>query len=380
MKWLNNTLNYMELIKEQKVIIVVGEINKAGVANAALNFYRVCSKFYKDKIAFDFVTTVEPNDQLKEEFERIGTKYFVIKRIREQGFKNYVKQLRQIIKVNGPYVALHSHLGDKNWLACKAAKKQGIKNIVAHAHGSVGLTPIHSLATKFVFARLNRKYSTKRFACSNKSGKYTFKKDFEFLPNVISSDNVTFDHTKNLYDELRVVKDTRIIGYLGVFEEQKNAEYLLQIMNRYQATKQNVICLMAGNGSLFEDVKQKAASSKNIRFLGYRNDANDLLRIFDVLVMPSLSEGMSMSLLSAQLIGTPCVVSNGVPNTNDLGFGLFTKVSDFNVNKWCDAINAAFTVDKRKDFNDINERFEKLKVIGYDEETIAKRLIEAYLH
>ena len=369
----------MELIKEQKVLIVVGEINKAGVANAALNFYRVCNKFYKDKIVFDFITTTEPNNDLKQEFERAGTKYFVVKRIREQGFSRYIKQLRQIIEVNGPYMALHSHLGDKSWAACKAAKKQGIKNIIAHAHGSVGMTPIHSLAARFVFARLNRKYSTRRFACSIRSGKYTFKKDFEFLPNVIGSDNVTFNQTENLYSEFKIDKNTKIIGYLGVFEKKKNAEFLLRIMSRYQTSKHNVICLMAGNGSLFGDVKQKAASLKNISFLGYRNDVNDLLKIFDVLVMPSLVEGMSMSLLSSQLIGTPCVVSNGVPDTNDLGFGLFTKVPDFNVGKWDEAISEAFSIEKHKDVEDISDRFEKLKLIGYDEKTIAKRLIDCYL-
>lgn len=369
----------MEIIKEKKVLIVVGEINKAGVANAALNFYRVCNKFYKDKIIFDFITTTEPNNDLKQEFERTGTRYFVVKRIREQGFSRYIKQLQEIIKVNGPYMALHSHLGDKSWAACKAAKKQGIKNIIAHAHGSVGITPIHSLAAKFVFARLNRKYSTKRFACSIMSGKYTFKKDFEFLPNVIGLNNIELNNAKNLYDELGVDKDTIIIGYLGVFEQQKNAEYMIDIMSRFQREGQNVVCLMAGDGSLFKAVKQGAKSLKNILFLGYRNDANDLLKIFDVLVMPSLSEGMSMSLLSAQLIGTPCVVSKGVPNTNDLGFGLFTKVPDFNVDKWTEAIDAAFSIEKHKNTEDINERFEKLKAIGYDEETIAKRLIDNYL-
>ena len=363
-----------------KVLIVVGEINKAGVANAALNFYRACNKYYKDLITFDVVSTVEPIAPLKSEFLNNATRYFVMERIKSQGFRNYIRNIRALIRSNGPYCAVHSHLGGFNWLVCKAAKQEGILNRIAHAHGSAGPNKVYDFCVSKILSVLNRKYSTMRFACSNKSGKYTFKKDFEFLPNIIGLDKVKFDITRNLRDELGIDEKTKIIGYLGLFEGQKNAAYIVDIMKRYKTKK--VLCLAAGDGPFLNEVRQRSEreGTNSICFLGYRNDANDLLRIFDVLVMPSLSEGMSMSLLSAQLIGTPCVVSNGVPNTNDLGFGLFTKVSDFNVNKWCDAINAAFTVDKRKDFNDINERFEKLKVIGYDEETIAKRLIEAYLH
>ena len=362
-----------------RVLIVLGEINKAGVANASLNFYRVCNKYYKNLIDFDIVSTVEPSASLKSEFLDNGTKYFVVERIKNQGFRRYIRSIRSLIRSNGPYCAVHSHLGGFNWLVCKAAKKEKMSVRIAHAHGSAGPNKMYDFCISNLLSVLNRKYSTMRFACSNKSGKYTFKKDFEFLPNVICLDTLKINITRNLRGELGVDEKTKIIGYLGLFEGQKNATYLVDIMKKYKTEK--VLCVAAGDGPYLNDVRQRSVKEcvKNILYLGYRTDANDLLRIFDVLVMPSLSEGMSMSLLSAQLIGTPCVVSEGVPNTNDLGFGLFTKVPDFNVDKWTEAIDAAFSIEKHKNTEDINERFEKLKAIGYDEETIAKRLIDSYL-
>ena len=71
----------------KKVLIIIGEINKAGIANAALNFYRACTKYYKDEIRFDFVTTVEPNNELRKEFEENKTQYFLIKRIKFNFFQ-----------------------------------------------------------------------------------------------------------------------------------------------------------------------------------------------------------------------------------------------------------------------------------------------------
>lgn len=358
-----------------KVLIVVSELNRGGVANAVLNFYRACNNF-SSSIIYDFVLIEKPNENILAELKLHGSQVYYIDRMANIGIRKYIKTLTDIIENHGTYIAVHCHLGDKNWIGCKAAKKAGIKNIIAHAHGSVGQNWKHTLITKMFFSTLNRRYSTKRFACSMRSGVYTFKKDFELLPNVISNDSIKLNKQKDYYTDLNLSRNVKIIGYLGVFENQKNAEYLIKIMSKYQ--NKYVVCIFAGDGALFNDVKIKAKGFNNIIFLGYRNDPNELLRFFDVLVMPSLSEGMSMSLLQAQLIGTPCVVSKGVPDTNDLQFGLFTKVDDFNVENWVAAINKSLNQEQNKDDYSINERYNRLKEIGYDAETIADRLYKSY--
>lgn len=358
-----------------KVLIVVSELNRGGVANAVLNFYRACIKF-SSSITYDFALIELPNAGIVAELKQNNSQIYFIQRLKDIGIRRYINNLSEIISNNGPYIAVHCHLGDKNWIAGKAARTAGVKNIIAHAHGSIGLNWKHTIVTKLLFAHLNRIYSTKRFACSIPSGKYTFKKNFELLPNIINLDSLKSLKTIDYRRDFCISADTKIIGYLGVFEEQKNVEFLLKIMSEYKG--QHVICVLAGDGSLFNNVKLKATHLDNMLFLGYRSDPNELLRFFDVLVMPSLSEGMSMSLLQAQLIGTPCVVSKGVPDTNDLQLGLFTKVDDFNIDCWVTNINKLLNNRQCKDTVAIEMRCDKLKNIGYDERSVARILLDSY--
>jgi glycosyltransferase involved in cell wall biosynthesis len=49
--------------------------------------------------------------------------------------------------------------------------------------------------------------------------------------------------------------------------------------------------------------------SKNIRFLGVRNDVRHLLSAADIYVMPSLWEGMPIALLEAMNLGLPILIT-----------------------------------------------------------------------
>ena len=54
--------------------------------------------------------------------------------------------------------------------------------------------------------------------------------------------------------------------------------------------------------------------TNNIIFAGLRSDVNCVLQRIDVFVMPSLYEGLPVSLIEAQTAGLPCVISDNIPD------------------------------------------------------------------
>ena len=87
--------------------------------------------------------------------------------------------------------------------------------------------------------------------------------------------------------------DEIIIGHIGRFVAQKNHDFLIDIFNEIHKKNNNSILLLAGQGPLMEDIKHKVKElnlEDSVKFLGQRNDANELYQAFNVFCLPSLYE------------------------------------------------------------------------------------------
>lgn len=77
---------------------------------------------------------------------------------------------------------------------------------------------------------------------------------------------------------------------------------------------QGVVCrfVIVGEGELKAQLQNQISEAKledSVRLLGFRDDITELLQIADLFVLPSLDEGMPMSLLEAAAVGLPVVAS-----------------------------------------------------------------------
>jgi glycosyltransferase involved in cell wall biosynthesis len=76
---------------------------------------------------------------------------------------------------------------------------------------------------------------------------------------------------------------------------------------------------MVGKGDLDVDLRAEALRKNvngKVKFLGWREDINELMPVFDMLVLPSLNEGMGRVLVEAMAAGKPVVASRvgGIPD------------------------------------------------------------------
>ena len=91
-------------------------------------------------------------------------------------------------------------------------------------------------------------------------------------------------------------------------DEQKGHRYLLETA----ALIPEAQFVFAGDGPLRASLEAQARSlgvDGRVRFLGYRDDVGDLLRNCDVFVLPSLYEGLPLSILEAMAAGKPVIAT-----------------------------------------------------------------------
>ncbi|MGF1461129.1 MAG: glycosyltransferase family 4 protein [Leptolyngbyaceae cyanobacterium] len=104
----------------------------------------------------------------------------------------------------------------------------------------------------------------------------------------------------------------QLFVYQGRLSPEKNVEALLRA---WQQAQMGPDCQLAivGNGPLESSLKLFYSHDKSIHWLGFVRDESrriDILRGADAFVLPSMVEGLSLSLLEAMACGTACVATD----------------------------------------------------------------------
>jgi glycosyltransferase involved in cell wall biosynthesis len=127
--------------------------------------------------------------------------------------------------------------------------------------------------------------------------------------------------------------DARVAGVIARLTEQKGHRYLFDALASAPALS-DVHLLVVGGGEqrdlLGRDVDSRGLSSR-VHFLGPRRDLGNLLAAMDVFVLPSLWEGLPLSMVLAMGAGVPVVATAvaGIPEVVDDGrTGLLVPPAD----------------------------------------------------
>jgi sugar transferase (PEP-CTERM/EpsH1 system associated) len=113
--------------------------------------------------------------------------------------------------------------------------------------------------------------------------------------------------------EWHVERGDIVIGSVGRLAAVKNYALLLGAFARAGLGARRAHLVLAGDGPERSALAALAVSlgiTAHVHLLGHRDDVNRLLPAFDLFVLPSLSEGMSNTLLEAMAAGVPPVASN----------------------------------------------------------------------
>lgn len=357
-----------------RVLQVVRRMNYGGLETLLMNIYR---NIDRTKVQFDFI--VDEKGKYDNEIERMGGKIFYIPYITDVGFRKYVNNLRDFFRQHKEYKIVHSHLDQVSGVVMKAASLENVPIRISHSHSTNNTNNFLVKIYKYFLQKMIIKYGNNFFACSENAGKWLFgKKSMEcyLLNNGIDVDKFEFSrkNREEIRNKLGIDENELIWGHVGRISKVKNHKFLVKTFYEYQKKYNNSRLVLIGTGLLEKQIKNQVKNlniEDKVIFIGVTGEPEKYYSAFDVMVFPSLYEGISLVMMEAQISGLPILASNRVDKKTDITDTLEYMGLEESPAKWA----------KHVDGMDLNRKLEnKEKVIksGYDIRQVANNLFKKY--
>lgn len=296
-----------------RILHIVTYMGRGGLETMIMNYYR---NIDRSKVQFDFLTHRQERWDYDDEIEKLGGKIYRLPRLNPFS-PSYLKALDGFFKEHKEYKIVHCHQDCLSGIPLKYAKKNGVPFTIAHSHNANQDKNLKYLV-KLIAKKNICKYSDHLFACGKEAGEWMFKtSDFEILNNAIDTKRYIYNEEKSLEMKEKLgVTDKFVIGHVGRFRFQKNHSFIIDIFKEVCKKEPNSTLLLVGDGPLEEEIKKKVDDLgllDKVKFLGARDDVNDLMQAMDIFILPSLYEGFGIVLIEAQASGLKCVISDSIP-------------------------------------------------------------------
>jgi glycosyltransferase involved in cell wall biosynthesis len=363
---------------EIRVLHAVVNMNRGGAETLIMNLHR---NIDRTRVQFDFLTCRE--GEFDDEIVRLGGNIYRVPWIADAGPVGYARALDHFFAGEGRrYGIVHAHMDRMSGWVLRAARRAGVPVRIAHSHNTRSEGGPLARLYKWASGRLIAANATDRFACSEAAAEWLFgvrSAEARLIRNAIDCSAFAFDPDirRETRAELGLSPGQLAVCHVGRFSPQKNHAFLIDLFARLAAERPDAVLLLAGDGPLKADIVRRieaASLDGRVRLLGVRGDMPRLLAAMDVMVFPSLHEGLPMALIEAQTAGLPCVISDRITKEADLGIGLVTRLSlAAPAESWISAIRE--TTDAR---HPRRAAAEQVRRRGYDIGGVAAELAEYY--
>lgn len=295
----------------KRVLLVFGKLNRGGAETMAMNLYR---NIDRSRLQFDFVAHTEEHCDFDDEIKALGGRIYRMPRYNIKNHRVYKRCWEDFFQKHSEYKIVHAHMSGSAAVFLPIAKKHGCY-VISHSHT---VAPKNGLRQFIVNSyRFPLRYvSDYMFACSDQAGQWMFgknavnSKNYSVLKNGIDLEKFAFSQAKRdaVRAEFHIGADTFAAGNVGRMDASKNQSYLIDIFKEIHAKNSNSVLLLIGDGVNRKTLEQKVKDNdlqSSVIFTGVRSDVDCLMSAMDVFVLPSLYEGLPVSMIEAQAAGLP---------------------------------------------------------------------------
>ena len=346
-----------------------------GITNVIVNINHAIEK---KNLKMDILVVAKPNDSFIKKMENENsTVYYLPRSIR--GIVKYMVALYKIIK-NNSYDIVHIHGNSHTTvieLLCAFVAGCGVR--IVHAHNTFCLEKIIHIISTPLFDLL----CTNRFACGEAAGIFMYgNHHFDVIKNGIDTNRFKFSITdRNKMRSEFGLEEKFVIGHVGTLNNaHKNQEFLIDILNELLKKDTKYHLCLIGDGQDKKNLQNKIISygiDNAVTFVGAVDDSAPYLSMFDLIVMPSIYEGLPISLIEEQANGLTCIVSDSISNEVDItGNVIFLSLNEGS-KKWASIINEFSSVFKTREDISMKSILSIVKC-GYDIHEEANCVLNKY--
>ena len=364
-----------------RILHILHSMNRGGAENALMNYYR---QIDKSKIQFDFLLTNNGRNDFDEEILDLGGKIFTITPLTISNLLKYIRELRLFLRHHTEYIIVHSHTSSKSVVPLAIARSLNIPVRISHSHNSMSEKGINGLIrdTLMPFLKLT---ANVYFSCGRQAARWLYGEKMirqgkiNIIHNVINASLFRYDIIKRLQirHTLGIDKEAFIIGNVARFCKEKNHLFSVEILREVITKHPDTILLLVGDGEerpSIESYAKKLGVFEKIKFVGVVPNVYDYEQAMDVFILPSLYEGLPLSIIEAQVSGLPCFTTKGTVSEECSVTDLVNYLPlESGASFWADEILKVIGKER-------NDRFNEVKAAGYDSVSAAVELQELYIN
>ena len=244
------------------------------------------------------------------------------------------------LAIDHQFDIIHAH----DWLTYMAglvAKEVSGKPLVVHMHATEYDRSSKVNPQVFEIEQKGMFHADRVLAVSNLT-RNTVTQRYGIDPaKVITTYNGVRRHKKTIKLKTRKI-DEKFVTFLGRITYQKGPQYFIEAAQKVLAKNNQVRFIMAGNGDMMKAMIRKVARmrlSRYFHFTGFLkgSQVDQMLRMSDVFVMPSVSEPFGIAPLEAIQSDVPVIVSKQSGVAEVLPYAI--KVDYWDTNALADTIH-----------------------------------------
>jgi len=306
-----------------RILHVFGCMNRGGAEMRTLELFRCLDP---DRYRFEFCTLSGEPGELDDEIVRLGGKVHPLKLNLA-----FPREFRKLLSQNN-FSAVHSHVHYFSGFLLRLAAKAGTPQRIAHfrstADGKGG--NLWRRTRNFVLKRWIDGYATDILGVSRASLDGALGDCWKADPRcrvIYSGIDYCSDDTqcdpRGVRSEFGLPADATLVVHVGRMTHEKNHERLIRIFSAFLRQVPNSYLLLVGvpmepvHGRI---TRLLAGSIVNDRVIvaGTRTDVRRLVLAADLMIAPSLREGLPGAVLESVAAGTP-VLASDIPPMTEVG-------------------------------------------------------------